>query len=182
MCSDWRVSIRKACNALRFDLSTYHYKYLRTDLAALKKRIRKICETRVRYGCRRVYFVLQREIWHFDIKENCRIYNEMGPQLCNKTPKRRVKAKLRDDRQDAVRDNDVWAMDFVYDQLATGRKLSALTVIDTFSRYIPVLYVKFSYRGEDVVNSLERVCLAIGYPKTIRIDNEPEFISRDLNL
>ena len=68
-------------------------------------------------------------------------------------------------------------MDFVYDQLATGRKLSALTVIDTFSRYIPVLYVKFSYRGEDVVNSLERVCLAIGYPKTIRIDNEPEFIS-----
>ncbi|SFL02465.1 putative transposase [Celeribacter marinus] len=93
-----------------------------------------------------------------------------------------MKAKLRDDRQDAVQTNDVWAMDFVHDQLATGRKLRILTVIDTFSRFVPVLDVKFSYRGEDVVNSLERVCGDIGYPKTIRVDNGPEFISRDLDL
>lgn len=31
------------------------------------------------------------------------------------------------------------AMDFVHDQLATGKKLRVLTVIDTFSRYVPVL-------------------------------------------
>ncbi len=74
------------------------------------------------------------------------------------------------------------AMDFVHDQLATGRKLRILTGSDTFSRYVPVLDVRFSYRGEDVVNSLERVCLEIGYPKTIRVDNGSEFISRDLDL
>jgi putative transposase len=39
-------------------------------------------------------------------------------QLRSKTPKRRVKAKLREDRQEAVGPNDVWAMDFVHDQLA----------------------------------------------------------------
>lgn len=117
-----------------------------------------------------------------NIKKTYRIYNEMGLQLRNKTPKRRVKAKLRDDRKDAVQTNDVWAMDFVHDQLATGRKLRVLTVIDTFSRYVPILDVKFSYRGEDVVNSLERVCVDIGYPKTIRVDNGPQFISRDLDL
>ena len=61
-------------------------------------------------------------------------------------------------------------MDFVHDQLATGRKLRVLTVIDTFTRYVPVLDVKFNYRGEDVVNSLERVCTEFGYPKTIRVD------------
>ena len=37
-----------------------------------------------------------------NIKKTYRIYNEMGLQLRNKTPKRRVKAKLRDDRTDAV--------------------------------------------------------------------------------
>ena len=35
-------------------------------------------------------------------------------QLRNKTPKRRVKAKLREDRKYAVRPYDVWAMDFVH--------------------------------------------------------------------
>lgn len=68
----------------------------------------------------------------------------MGLQLRNKTPKRRVKAKLREDRAPAVRPNDVWAMDFVHDQLATGRKLRILTVVDTFSRFSPVIEARFS--------------------------------------
>ena len=32
--------------------------------------------------------------------------------------------------------NETWAMDFVHDQLATGRKLRVLTVVDTLSRYV----------------------------------------------
>ena len=103
-------------------------------------------------------------------------------QLRNKTPKRRVKAKLRADRKQAVGPNDVWAMDFVHDQLATGRKLRVLTVVDTFSRYVPVLDARFSYRGEDVVATLDRVCRQTGYPKTIRVDNGSEFVSRDMDL
>ena len=61
-------------------------------------------------------------------------------------------------------------MDFVHDQLATGRKIRVLTVVDTFSRDSPALDAKFSYRVEDVVATLERVCSRIGYPKTIRVD------------
>ena len=111
-----------------------------------------------------------------------RIYNELGLQLRNKTPKRRVKAKLREDRSEAISANEVWAMDFVHDQLATGRKLRVLTVVDTFSRYAPVIDPRFSYRGENVVETLERVCAAVGYPKAIRVDQGSEFVSRDLDL
>ncbi len=57
----------------------------------------------------------------------------MSLQLRNKTPRRRVKAKLRDDRAPATRPNDVWAMDFVHDQLATGKTIRELTVVDIFS-------------------------------------------------
>jgi putative transposase len=53
-------------------------------------------------------------------------------------------------------------MDFVHDQLATGRKLRVLTVVDTFSRFCPVLDARFSYRGEDVVQTLEGVCRRVG--------------------
>ena len=111
-----------------------------------------------------------------------RLYNELGLQLRNKTPKRRVKAKLREDRSEATRTNQVWAMDFVHDQLATGRKLRILTIVDTFSRFSPATDPRFNYKGEDVVQTLERVCHEVGYPKTIRVDNGSEFISRDLDL
>jgi putative transposase len=126
--------------------------------------------------------MLQREGWSINIKRTYRLYNEMGLQLRNKTPKRRVRAKLRDDRTPATRPNDVWAMDFVHDQLATGQKIRVLTVVDTFSRFSPVIDPKFSYRAEDVVATLERVCNKIGYPKTIRVDQGTEFVSRDLDL
>lgn len=57
------------------------------------------------------------------MKKVYRLYREVGLQLRNKTPKGQVKAKLREDRAPAIRPNDVWAMDFVHDQLATGGKL-----------------------------------------------------------
>lgn len=98
-----------------------------------------------------------------NMKRTRRIYNELGLQLRNKNPKRRVKAKLREDRQQAVALNEVWAMDFVHDQLATGRKLRILTVVDTHSRYYPATDPRFTYRGQDVVQTLERVCGRIGY-------------------
>jgi putative transposase len=178
----WKVSIRKACGALRIDRSLYSYKSKRGDQAALKHRIKEICETRVRFGYRRVHVLLRREGWQVNQKRVRRLYNELGLQLRNKTPKRRVKAKLREDRSEATHTNQVWAMDFVHDQLATGRKLRILTIVDTYSRFSPATDPRFSYRGEDVVQTLERVCREVGYPKTIRVDNGSEFISRDLDL
>ena len=35
-------------------------------------------------------------------------------------------------------------MDFVHDQLATGRKLRVLTIVDTFSRFSPALLSRAS--------------------------------------
>ena len=182
ICREWGVSIRRACDALELDRSTYHYRSRRPGQAPLETRIREICETRVRYGARRVHVLLRREGWTINHKKTRRVYNELGMQLRNKTPKRRVKAKLREDRCTAVAANETWAMDFVHDQLATGPKLRVLTIVDIFSRYAPAVDPRFSYRAEDVVSTLDRVCAGIGFPKTIRVDQGSEFVSRDLDL
>ena len=129
--------MRRACSALRIDRSLYVYKSKRGGQADIKQRIKEICETRVRYGYRRVHVLLQRDGWPVNPKRIYRLYKEMGLQLRNKTPKRRVKAKLREDRRPPVQVNETWAMDFVHDQLATGRKLRVLTIVDTFSRFSP---------------------------------------------
>jgi putative transposase len=176
------VSIRRACRALPIDRSTYHYRSRRAGQAQLADRIKEIAATRVRYGYRRIHVLLRREGWRVNAKRVYRLYREMSLQLRNKTPKRRVKAKLRADRQSATRANETWAMDFVHDQLATGRKLRVLTIIDTFSRYSPAIEPRFTFRGADVVEILEEVGRQVGFPKAIRVDQGTEFVSRDLDL
>ena len=91
----------------------------------------------VRDGYRRVHVLPSREGWETNVKKTRIIYNELDLQVRNKHPKRPVRAKLREDRQEAAGPNEVWAMDFVHDQLAMGKKLRILTVVDTHSRLCP---------------------------------------------
>lgn len=56
-------------------------------------------------------------------------------------------------------------MDFLHDQLATGRKIRVLTIVDIFSRFSPVVDPKISYRAENVAETLERVWAQRGYPR-----------------
>ena len=80
---------------LRAERSSYHYHGRRADQAELKKRMREIAETRVRYGYRRIHVLLRREGWDVNAKRIYRLYKEIGLQLRHKPPKHRVKAKLR---------------------------------------------------------------------------------------
>ena len=48
-------------------------------------------------------------------------------------------------------------MDFAHDQLVIGRNVRILTIVDTYSRFLPATNPRFSYRGEDAVRTLERI-------------------------
>lgn len=141
--------------------------------------MQEIAETRVRYGYRRIHMLLRREGWNVNAKRVYRLHKELGLQLRHK---RRVKAKLREGRCAASCSNEVWAIDFVHDQLATGSKLRIPTVIDTFSRFSPAVVPRFSFRAPDVIEVLDRVCGELGYPASIRVDQGSEFVFRDLDL
>ena len=55
-------------------------------------------------------------------------------------------------------------------------------MVDTFSRFSPVIDPRFSCRAENVVARLDEACAKTGYPKAIRVDQGSEFVSRDLDL
>ncbi len=135
LCGEWGVSIRRAYRTLEAALATYHYISRRRDQAGLAARIKEIIQTRVRYGYRLVHVLHRREGWEVNMKRTYRIYKALGLQLRNKTPKRRVRAKLREERRQASRPHEIWSMDIVHDQLATGQKRRVLTIVDTYSRF-----------------------------------------------
>jgi putative transposase len=129
-----------------------------------------------------VHILLRREGWNINHKRTRRLYRAQGLQLRNKNPKRKVAAKLREDRVMATTPNECWAMDFMVDQLFDGRKLRVLTIVDICTKLCPAIGVGHAYKGHDVVTTLEAAAREHGRPKRIRVDNGPEFVSRDLDL
>lgn len=53
-----------------------------------------------------------------------------------------------------------------------------LTVVDCYTRECLAIDVGQSLKGEDVAESLNRICALRGLPKTIKTDNGSEFISK----
>jgi putative transposase len=128
-------------------------------------RIKELSATRVHYEYRRIHVLLRREGWEINHKRTHRLYRELGLQLRSKTPKRKVKAKLRDDRTPATAPNECWSMDFLSGQLFDGRKIRILSIIDNFTPVSPALDVRPTYRVADVVETLERIAAAYGRPQ-----------------
>ena len=71
-------------------------------------------------------------------------------------------------------------MDFVHDQLFDGRPFRILTLGDQFSRKVPLLEPRFSFRGSDVVELLDELVAETGTPLSITVDHGTESISKAL--
>jgi len=161
--------------------TSFRYRSTRDGQVALRMRINEIAAVRVRYGYKRIHVLLRREGWGINHKRVYRIYCEEGLNLRVKRPKRRVSAAHRVGRQAAVRVNESWSMDFVTDSLFNGRRFRSLTVVDNFSRECLAIEVGQKIRGEDVTRVMNCLKATRGVPRSIHVDNGPEFISKELD-
>jgi len=178
----FQVSVRRACGAVPASRSSYHYRSVRASQEPLRRRIREIAETHARYGYRRIHVVLRRDGWPVNVKRVRRLYNLEGLQMRLKPPRRRVMAKLRSDRSNATGPNQVWAMDWMHDELFDGRRLWVLTVVDTWSRICPVMRVCRSATALVVIDALEEARQRYGLPTAFRVDQGSQFTSKELDL
>lgn len=86
MMSSYRVSIRRACQVALVSRQVFYYQSSKRGDQAIRKRIREITETRIRYGFWRIYILLRREGWPDNHKRIYRIYNKEGLNLRRKRP------------------------------------------------------------------------------------------------
>ena len=178
----YRVSERRACKALAFPRSTVRYLSVAAPQEHLRMRLRDLAAARVGYGYRRLHVLLQREGWNVNHKRVYRLYCQEGLGMRKRPPRRRVACIKRDLRPVASKKNECWSMDFVSDQLYDGRRIRVFTLVDNHTRESLALHVAQRVRGQDVVRVLEGVVEEHGLPGAIRVDNGPEFISKDLDL
>lgn len=73
--------------------------------------------------------------------------------------------------------NESWSMDFMSDSLWSGRSYRTFNVIDDCNREILGTEIDTSLPASRVVRTLDQIAEFRGYPKQIRCDNGPEFIS-----
>jgi putative transposase len=166
---------------LQLGRSTYQYRSRKDEQAALRIRIRDLAMARVSYGYQRIHVLLQREGWKVNHKRVYRLYREEGLTMRCKKPRRHVTACRRMDRPVALEPNEGWSMDFMSDELFDGRRIRLLTLVDNFTRESLVIEVNDRMGGHKVVEVLMQLGKERKLPRTIRVDNGPEFISKALD-
>lgn len=173
-------SQRRACRVVGSARSTIRYRQRRRGGdETVRGRLRELAAQRPRFGYRRLHALLRREGIVANHKRIERIYREEGLRVRQR--RRKSPARIRRGRPPAPeRANDQWALDFLQDALASGRKVRVLSVIDVFTREALALEVDTSLPGSRVVRVLERLGGERPLPTRLVLDNGPELISRVL--
>jgi putative transposase len=150
--------------------------------APLRARLPELAAQRIAYGYRRLHVLLAREGWRVNHKRVQRLYNDEGLTLRRKRLKRHRSAVVREARPVPTAANERWAMDFVHDTLAAGRRIRIFTVLEVYTRECLAAEAAANLEGEDVAAELDRVVADRGAPAVIQSDNGGEFTGRMLDL
>lgn len=174
---EFRRSQRRSCGLLGMWRSSCRYRSKRTDDERIREKLRELALRHTRWGYRTLETILRRDGVVINHKRVWRLYKEEGLRLPRKRPRR--EARPRAQKLEAARGlNDRWSMDFVSDALATGRKFRCLTIIDDGTRQSPAIVVDSSISGVRVARELDRLATVRGLPRTLVVDNGPEFTSQ----
>ncbi len=177
----FEVSERRACRAMGFGRASHRYQSRRDPEVELRMRLKELAESRVRYGYRRLHILQQREGWHVNHKRRYRLYCEEGLSIRTLSSKRRRACRYRSGLAVADGMNDDWAMDFMSDRLFDEKPFRILTIVDCFTREALATAARTRFRAYQVIGELDRLARIRGKPRSIRVDNGPEFAGRLLD-
>ena len=177
----YEVSERRVCEVLGLSRASCRYRSKADEQAALRIRLRDLAYARASYGYRRLHVLLQREGWRVNHKRVYRLYKQEGLMMRPKRPRRHVSSRRRRERVEATGPNDGWSMDFMSDELCNGQRIRLLTLVDNFTRESLAVEVDTHLGGQRVVEVLQLISQGRSLPRTIRVDNGPEFISKVLD-
>ena len=176
ICKDLGLSERRSCTLVGAPRSTVRYRSVRPPETLLRQRMHELADRHRRFGHPRLHVLLRREGFGANHKKTHRIYVEEGLQV-RKRKRRRRSAIARQPLVLPSRPGQIWSMDFMSDQLSSGRRIRLFNVIDNFTRQCLAIIVDVSINGQRVARELTRLIDLQGRPKFIVCDNGTEYTS-----
>ena len=159
---------------------SYGYQSKRKSDTELIEMINLIAASHPRWGFRKIYDWLRFQGYKSNHKKVRRLYCELKLNHRIK-PKKRLPSRSPEPLTVPMGLNESWSMDFMSDDLDTGRKYRTLNVIDDCNREVVAIEADYSLPSIRVIRVLEQIVEERGYPKQIRVDNGPEFIATRLS-
>ena len=120
MITDFRRSQRQACALSGLGRSTCRYRSRRPGDEEFRQKLRAIALQRPAFGYRRLGYFLRKDGLRFNHKKLLRLYRSEGLGLPRKRPRKRLWQRPRP-LLPAERPDERWSIDFVADQLGSGR-------------------------------------------------------------
>ena len=160
--------------------SVYYYQSHRDDHTVIEK-LQAMADKRPTDGFWKMYFRIRKEGLPWNHKRIHRVYKLLKLNIKRKG-KRRLPARILKPLESVQQINVSWSMDFMTDALLSGRKFRTLNLMDDYNREALAIEVDTSLPAERVIRVLDQITEWRGKPKSIRVDNGPEFISSALGL
>ena len=170
------VSERRACGVIDADRTSVRYRSRRGDDGELREKLRALAQERRRFGYRRLHILLRRDGVAINRKKTQRLYREEGLTVRRRKGRKRAIGARMPPPVLAL-PNQRWSLDFVHDQLATGRRFRVLNVVDDVTRECLRAVPDTSISGKRVVRELIDLIAERGKPGMIVSDNGTELTS-----
>jgi putative transposase len=180
MVREERLPVSRACKLTSLPRSQYYYKSLKDD-TTVSDALQKLSADHPTYGFRKLFAYLRRDGHDWNHKKVYRVYRQLKMNRRRKG-KRRLPARIKQPLIQPPCANESWSMDFMSDSMVDGRKLRTLNIIDDCNREALAIEVDTSLSSKRVIRVLNKVIEQRGKPKVIRVDNGPEFTSKDFEL
>jgi len=175
-----QVSTHRAYKATGLSRSRHYYQS-RKDDAALIGALQQHVEAHPTHGFPKAFAYLRREGHLWNHKRVHRVYTLLHLNIRRKG-KRRLPERVKQPITKMAGINMGWSIDFMSDSLISGRKFRTFNVLDDFNREVLAIEIAVSLPSSRVIRTLEQITEWRGKPERIRMDNGPEFISKEFEL
>jgi putative transposase len=172
-----QVSISRACRVVKLPKSMFYYKNVRDDSETIDKLL-ELSERHPTEGQDLYYSRIRQQGLQCNYKRVRRVYLLLGMNKRRKV-RRRVPARVKVPLIVPEHAGDTWSMDFMCDVLLNKRRLRTLNIIDDNNREVIAIEAAHTMPATRVTQILERSIHEQGKPSCIRVDNGPEFISKE---